>query len=89
MPRRCAEIEQLKTMRPNIISDEWSERVARLTELIARKSEAIKIHSEQPEPDRLAIEQYMELRAHYFDELAQLMKQYGVIVRFEQGANAA
>ena len=32
MPRKYAEIEQLKTMQPNIISDEWSERVARLTE---------------------------------------------------------
>ncbi len=78
-------------MDSNIISDEWGARVARLTELIARKSEAIRVHLAQPDPDRLAIAQYEELRTRYLNELAQLMKQYGVVVRFEQElkANAA
>jgi hypothetical protein len=76
-------------MEANIISDEWGARVARLSELIARKSEAIRIHESQPNPDRLAIEQYKELRACYLEELAQLMNQYGVVLRFEQTISTA
>lgn len=43
MPRKYAEIEQLKTMRPNIISDEWSERVARLTEEKKQKNVPLRV----------------------------------------------
>jgi hypothetical protein len=76
-------------METNTTSDEWGARVARLTELIARKSEAIRVHLSQPNPDRIAVEQYTELRARYLEELAQLMNQYGVVVKFEQSANPA
>jgi hypothetical protein len=76
-------------METNTISDEWGARVARLTELIARKSEVIRVHLSQPNPDRIAVEQYTELRARYLDELAQLLNQYGVVVKFEQSANPA
>jgi ATP-dependent exoDNAse (exonuclease V) alpha subunit len=70
-------------MQNEIITDSWSEKVARLMELVARKTEAIRIHQQQPKPDLLAIEQYGQKRAEYLNELSSLMQTYGIRVQFE------
>lgn len=73
-------------MQELLASDEWAARVSRLAELIAHKTEAIRQHAEAPEPDRLAISQYEELRRRYLNELGELMHQYGIVIRFENRA---
>ncbi len=70
-------------MQKEIITDSWSEKVARLMELVARKTEAIRIHQQQEKPDKLAIEQYAQKRAEYLNELSDLMQAYGIWVKFE------
>jgi hypothetical protein len=70
-------------MQTEIITDSWSEKVARLMELVARKTEAIRIHQLHEKPDRLAIDQYEQKRAEYLNELSILMQTYGIRVQFE------
>lgn len=43
MPRKYDKIEQLKTMQPNIISAEWREQVARLTEEEEQKNVPLRV----------------------------------------------
>lgn len=69
-------------MQEQIDYQDWSLRVSRLVELIARKTEAIKFHENSQEPDMMAIEQYNELREHYLAELSELMQGFGIIAEF-------
>ncbi len=65
-------------MENDVFSDDWGLRLTRLTQLIARKTEAIQIHLQQQEPDRLAIEQYQQRRAEHIKELADMMHTLGI-----------
>lgn len=47
--------------------------VARLLDLIERTNAAVDRHTHQPQPDRLAIRQYTELRDDYVREFAELV----------------
>ena len=55
--------------------------VARLLDLIERTNAAIDRHTNQEQPDRLAIRQYTELRDEYLREFASLVQPIGVIVQ--------
>lgn len=56
---------------------EWSERVARLMELIKLDIEAVKRHTEANSP-AMIVEQYEELRDEHFSELRELLKDSGM-----------
>jgi hypothetical protein len=55
--------------------------VARLHDLIERTNAAINRHTNQEEPDQLAIRQYIELRGEYLQEFADLVQPIGLVVQ--------
>lgn len=58
---------------------EWSERVARLMELIKLDIEAVKRHTEANSP-AMILEQYEELRDTHLNELRELLAGSGMNV---------
>lgn len=60
---------------------ERAELIEHLLELIERMSGAIERHQSYPDPDRLAIEQFTDLRTVYVGQLALLLNQYGLVVQ--------
>jgi len=67
---------------------EWSERVARLMELIRLDIEAVKRHTEANSP-AMIVEQYEELRDEHLSELRDLMKDSGMTIQLLNMSNAA
>jgi len=48
--------------------------------MIERVSNAIKFHSETPNPDILAIKQYQKLKKDYLNQLSKLLAIYNIQV---------
>lgn len=67
---------------------EWSERVARLMELIKLDIEAVKRHTEANSP-AMILEQYEELRDTHLNELRELLAGSGMNVELVRLQNAA
>jgi pyruvate-formate lyase len=70
-----------------VSSEEWVARVTRLVELIARKTELLRMHRNSHEPIALMIEQYEELRNRHLDELSALASRYDLEIRFRTATN--
>ena len=66
----------------------WSDRVARLIELIRLDIEAVKRHTEANSP-AMIVEQYEELRNEHLDELRELLKDTGMTIQLLNMSNAA
>lgn len=66
----------------------WSDRVARLMELIRLDIEAVKRHTEANSP-AMIMEQYEELRDEHLDELRELLKDTGMTIQLINMSNAA
>lgn len=70
-------------------ADERAAVVSRLLDLMERTNAAIDRHTHQPQPDRLAIRQYTDLRDEYLREFADLVKPVGVVVQLPLTRQAA
>ncbi len=55
--------------------------VSHTVEMIQRMNAAIDRHRAYKNPDRLAIDQFTELRERYVAELAELLQPIGVVVQ--------
>lgn len=63
--------------------NERSNRIMRLVELIEHINKTIDVHKDESNPDRFVIEQYMERRAEYLNELALLLQPLGVALQWQ------
>lgn len=70
-------------------ADERAAMVARLLDLIERTNAAIDRHTNQQQPDQLAIRQYTELRDEYVQEFADLVQPIGLVVQVPPTRQAA
>ncbi|MCX6213245.1 hypothetical protein [Spirosoma sp.] len=62
-------------------TDDRAALVARLLDLIEHTNAAIDRHTNQEQPDKLAIRQYTELRDEYVQEFADLVQPIGLIIQ--------
>ena len=61
--------------------DEKEFTVFQLLDSIQRMEQAVKFHGQSDSPDKMAIEQYAELKKRYEKELAETLKSFGIKFR--------